>query len=573
MAANKTGTTGEKDESQQEIRRDAIRAAEGLAFHETVQRFGSANAEYIKGYRGVDHETGKRFAKGLAGIAKHKVSDDPRWTARNIKQQAGYSAEVATTSRDNAEAIISKSNVRTSRSDDLPEYGKNHNVVDRVKLVDGNIVDGSQAQMKFVGDRNQLLEDIAREDGKFSRYRGTKIELPREQFEGNRAYVLEEAKKLKEQAEKLSKKSGKADQANKLRIEAAKLEERAKAENFQAEPATDYCRRKAHQRRYNAEKAEAKGNSDAATKLRREADNYDELAEQVSDSGLTTEEAIFYRERPGSATFMDIGRTSHRAGIQGAKYGAIIGGSISILVNCLAVAQGEKEASDIFSDIATDTIKAGALGYGGAFAGSAIKGGMQQSGNPFVRQLAGTSAPTLALNICLSLGSSVQRFVTGEINEEQLLTEVGEKGAGMLSSGMMAAVGQVAIPVPFAGAAIGGLIGYMLSSMFYQSALDAAHGAQISRERLLQVRAIEAAARDRIDFEKEQLEEFVSREIPQLRLETKSLLSTIGSTNKKSLDEMCNSINHYAELLGKKLQFQSIDEFELFMSTDDPLAL
>jgi len=125
--------------AQNEIEKDRARTASALSTHETVQRFGSANAEYVKGYRGVDNETGQRFAKGLVDIAQHKVNDDPLYAAQNIKQQAGFSAEVATTSRDNAEAIINRSDVRTSRTDDLPQYGKNHNVVDRVQLLDGQV--------------------------------------------------------------------------------------------------------------------------------------------------------------------------------------------------------------------------------------------------------------------------------------------------------------------------------------------------------------------------------------------------------------------------------------------------
>lgn len=569
MASKKTYTRQEKEESRKEIRCDAIRTAEALSTHETIQRFGSASAEYIKGYRGLDNESGIRLAKGLAGISKHKINDN--YVAQNIKQQSGFSAEVATTSRDNAEAIIRKSQVRASRSDDLPEYGKNHNVIDRVQLIDGKVIDGSQAQMKFVGNRNKLLDDIARENGKFARYRGIKLELPTEQFEGNRAYILEEAKKLRESAKQVSGDPGKAKQVQEMMLKADKLEKSANSENFQAESAAKYCRTKAQSRRSNADKAELNGNTNAAAKLRREADRYDELAEKVSDSGLTTEEAIFYRKHPGIATLRDIGRTAHGAGLQGAKYGAIIGGSISVLMNCWAVAQGEKEVSEALPDIALDTVKAGALGYATAFAGSALKGGMQQSSNQITRQLASTSGPALAINICLSLGSTVNRFVTGEIDEAQLLNEVGEKGAGMLTSGMMAAVGQVAIPIPFVGAAIGGMIGYTLSSMFYQSALEAARDAKLSREQLVQIRAIETAARERIALEQEQLEAFVSREIPQLRLETQNLLSSLSKVDIKNSDKLAKNINHYAELLGKSLQLQSLNEFETFMSSDDTL--
>lgn len=510
-----------KKRDQDEITADIARTAAALSVNESVQRFGSGNAEYLKGYRGIDNETGQRFAKGLADIAKHKVNDDPLYASQNIKQQAGFSAEVASTSRDNAEAIIQKSSVRTSRTDDLPQYGKNHNVVDRVQLLDGKIIEGSQAQMKFVGNRDKLLNDIAREDGKFARYQGTKIELPSEQIEGSKEYCIEQANK----------------------------------------------------RRANASSAEAKGNSGAAAKLRREAENFDQLADNVIDSGLSTDDALFYRNNPELATALDIGRTSHRAGLEGVKYGAAIGGSISILLNALSVAQGEKDITEAVKDVSLDTLIASSLGYATGCAGSVLKGGMQQSGSQFVRQLATTSAPALAINVCLSLGSSVKRFVSGDITEAQLLTEVGEKGSGMLSSGMMAAVGQLAIPIPFVGAAIGGMIGYTLSSMFYKCALDAALGAELSREQLERVRAIETAARDRVSIEQAQLDEFVNREIPQLQSETHKLLSLVSEIEKSDMNTLAASINSYATLLGENLKFKTISEFDEFMISNDTLII
>ena len=503
-----------------EIPRDIISAGVALSTNETVSRFGSASAEFIKGYSGADKQSGQRFAKGLADIAKHKVNPDPIEAAKNIKQQAGYAAEVAATSRDNAEAIIQRSDVRTSRSDDLSQYGRNHNVVDRVQVLNGEIIDGSQAQMKFVGDRDQLFERIAREDGKFARYRGIKLELPSEQFDG----------------------------------------------------AEQYCRDKASELRQQADKVQQKGNLEAADKLRQKASNYEQLADNVKDSGLTTEQAIFYREHPEIATALDIARTSHRAGMEGAKYGAIIGGCISLLQNGLSAAQGQKEMGEAAKGVVVDTAKAGALGYGTAFVGSAVKGAMQQSAKQTIRTLAETSAPTLVVNICLSLGGSVKRYVTGEISEAQLLTEVGEKGAGMLSSGMMAALGQLVIPVPFVGAAIGGMIGYTLSSLFYQSALEAARGAEISREKLKRTQVIQEAARARIAEEQFKLDAFMCREIPQLQQATQQLFTSLSTVNQ-SADALSAAINQFATLLGKQLEFQSIEEFDTFMSSDQPLTL
>ncbi|MCV9880419.1 hypothetical protein [Brenneria izbisi] len=501
-----------------EIQQDNFRTATALASDEVVQRFGSASAEYLKGYRGIDNETGQRFAKGLADVAKHKVHPD--YAAQNIKQQAGFSAEIAATSRDNTEAIIHRHSVRTVRSDDLPEYGKNHNVVDRVQLLDGTIIDGSQRQMKFVGNRNKLFSKIAEEDGKFARYRGVKLELPSEQFEGAEIFCRQKSQEL-------------CDQANEV---------------------------------------EARGKQDVAAKLRREADNYDQLADNVSDSGLTTEQAIYYRQHPKLATAMDIARTCHRAGIEGAKYGAAIGVAISLLTNAFNVAQRDKSLGDAVQAVASDTTKAAALGYSTAFAGSALKASLQQSEKQTLRALAGTSVPALAVNICLSLGISVKRYVNDEISEVEFLNEVGEKGAGMLSSGMMAALGQLAIPIPVVGAAIGGMIGYTLSSLFYQSALDAARGVALSRERLQHIRAIQTVARARIAEEQAMLDEFTHREMPQLHRETEHLFKAVA-TGAHDIDSLTLAINDYATLLGKQLQFHTISEFEAFMDSDRPLTL
>lgn len=513
--------TQQSEQAQSEIQVDIIRAGVAMSARETVARFGSAGAEYIKGYRGIDNETGQKFAKGLAGIAKHKVSSDPVEAAKNIKQQAGFSAEVAATSHDNAEAIINGSKKRTMRSDDLPQFGKNHSVVDRVQILDGQIIEGTQAQMKFVGDRNTLFSRIAREEGKFARYRGVRLELPSEQYADAKAYCQAQAEKL----------------------------------------------------RRNAQQAELHGKPEVAAKLRREAANYDELGENVCDSGLTTEQAIFYRENPGIATIRDIARTSHRAGMEGAKYGSIIGGSVSILKNAFAVAQNKVEVRQAVVEVASDVVKSGAMGYGTAFAGAATKAVMQQSSREGVRVLANTSAPALVVSVCLSLGSSVKSYVCGEITESQLLIEVGEKGAGMLSSGMMAALGQVAVPIPFVGAAIGGMVGYTLSSIFYRSALDAAQGAELSRENLERVRAIEASARMRIAEEQAALDALMAREMPLLYRETQELFLAVDTVVGCSVDDLAVAINQYAMLLGKQLQFASQVEFDAFMASEEPLRL
>ena len=81
---------------------------------ENVSRFGSADAEWIKAYRGIDNETGKVLTKSLKDISQYKLSED--YYERNIRQQSGFAAEVAKVADDNSKNIINKSNFSVSNS-------------------------------------------------------------------------------------------------------------------------------------------------------------------------------------------------------------------------------------------------------------------------------------------------------------------------------------------------------------------------------------------------------------------------------------------------------------------------
>jgi len=175
------------------------------------------------------------------------------------------------------------------------------------------------------------------------------------------------------------------------------------------------------------------------------------------------------------------------------------------------LAQGEKELGEAAKDVVLDTGKAAALGYGAGFAGSAIGGLAKQSKSEYVRAIGKTNLPALVISTCVSLSGSIKRYVSGDISEAQMLSEIGESGAGMLSSGTFAALGQMAIPIPIVGGVIGGMIGHTLSSLFYQSALDSARRVEASREHLQRVRKIESAARAYIAEQQKIIDNFIDK--------------------------------------------------------------
>jgi len=515
-------TDNEKEEEASTLRNVAV----GSAATETVSRYGSANAEYVKAYNGIDREIGKVLRKGLKSISESKVNPD--YHRQNIKQQAGFSAEVHKVASTNAENIISKKSERLSRTDDLPDqFGTNHSVYDHVEVdANGIAISGTGSQMKFLNDYEGLLGKIAqgRDGGKndLSRYLDAKLALPTEQVEAARTFCAKRAESLSKQARILEK----------------------------------------------------KGNVELAARKRVEADNFEKLRENIRDSGITTEDAIFFREHPKVATVKAIAATSHHAGVQGAKFGATIGVAISTVTNLIAVCQDNKEVGDALRDVVRDTRNAAALGYGTGFAGSALKGCMQQSSSVAARTLAKTSMPALAVTVCLEVGTSVIQYARGEIDGVEFMERLGEKGIGMLASGLGATLGQIGIPIPVVGALVGGMIGYTLSSMLYKDALQTFKDAKRAHEDYLQTKAFCEAARVQLEAYRIEFCSRFQEWLQEGQAELAECMSRMdGAIMNGGMEEFAASANALAACMGKSLDFANRNEFDMFMATEAELVL
>ena len=181
----------EKERENQERRLEGLRNA-GIAggAYETVQRYGAAAKEHYVAYSGQDNEAGKTLSKSLKSISKEKVNSDYKF--QNEHQQAGFSAEVKDTARENAERIIHGDSNRTVRTDDIGRV--NDPLYDTVEIdANGNVIDGSGTQMKFVGasqsdptgegDAARALSKL--QSKKFEKYldADAKIKVPSDQYD------------------------------------------------------------------------------------------------------------------------------------------------------------------------------------------------------------------------------------------------------------------------------------------------------------------------------------------------------------------------------------------------------
>ena len=246
----------EKEKKKQQSE-DLLNAGVAGASYETVQRYGSAVKQHYVAYSGQDNETGKTLAKGLKQISQEKVNPDYKF--QNTHQQAGYAAEIKDVARTNAENIINGDPARKTRTDDIGRV--NDPLYDTVMIDEnGNIIDGSGAQMKFLGaSKNDPTG------------------------EGNATRALE----------------------------------KLQSKNQEANTEIDKLSRQ-------LENQKAAGNTEQAAKIQEKIDKLEKIKKNLRKSTVSSKEASFARQHPGLSTAIDVAKIAHRAGIETAKTSAII---------------------------------------------------------------------------------------------------------------------------------------------------------------------------------------------------------------------------------------------------------
>ena len=508
---------------------DILNAGIAGAAYETVQRYGSATKQHFVAYSGVDNEAGATLVKGLKQISKEKIN--PNYEFQNIHQQAGFSAEVKDVARSNAERIIERETTRKVRTDDLGRV--NDPLYDTVSIdANGNIIAGPGAQMKFLGasekdptglgDATRALERL--QSKKFEKYleHDVKIDVPADQYDK----MIQEAN--------------------------TKIEELF----------------------HQLENQRNAGNTTQVQKIQDKIEKLEKIKRNLGKSSVSSDEAVFARLHPGMSTAKDIAKISHRAGIQTAETAAIIGGSVSIVKNLVAICKGETEPREAFTNVAKDTASTAAVGYGTGFAGSAIKGAMQNSKSQYVQELSKTNVAGTLVAVSVSATKTLTRYFKGEIDGVECLEILGEQGTGMVSSAMFSVIGQIAIPIPVVGGMIGGMVGYALSSATYGILTQSLKDEKLAHEERIQIEKICEEYSKMIREYRAEMEKLISEYLSEKMDIFRESFS--GIKNALAIDDVdwfIESANTITENFGGKTSFSSMEEFNKKMLTESTFKL
>ena len=164
------------------------------------------------------------------------------------------------------------------------------------------------------------------------------------------------------------------------------------------------------------------------------------------------------------------------------KEGALIAGGLtlttSIAEDLNLVINDEMQIEDMALDVVQDTVTAGGLGYLEGFAEGTICTAMRKSGIKMISGLAKTGIPGMTIDFGIKSYDSVSNYIEGNIDELELLYDLGENVTTTVSTfetaKIGAALGSGLGPVgTISGGLIGGMVGYCISSELYVAAVDA----------------------------------------------------------------------------------------------------
>lgn len=492
---------------------------------EVVQRYGSAVKEYSVAYSGIDNETGKVLKKSLSSISKEKIN--PEYKDVNIKQQAGFSAEVLDVADTNADNVIRGNSTRKVRTDDLnstidPRSGKtiggtNDELFDHVELDSkGNIIPGSAAQMKFVGKNPDMCFEKLMSN-RYQKYHDAdaKIEVPSDYYDG----VLEAADR---------------------RIE--KLQRELKSEKVQ-------------------------NNSEIQKSIEDQIKKCKKIKQNLRKSTVSNEEAVLARMHPALITGKRVVKIAHRAGVKQAGYGALITGSLSLTKNIVSVVNGDLTPEEAAKAVAKDMGTGAVSGYLTAFSGATIKGLMQNSSSIYIRTLSKTNIAATLVSSVSATTKTLEKYIKGKITGLECLEELGETGTTQVASVMFGVVGQMLIPIPIVGSMIGSMIGYVFASSCYNVVVSSLNEAKVAREERSRIEKECAEIIKMICEYKMQLQTLISEYLTEnIKIFNDGFLQMEKSIGIDDIDGFIAGNVSIQRQLGYKNQFFSFEEFDTLMN-------
>lgn len=261
--------------------------------------------------------------------------------------------------------------------------------------------------------------------------------------------------------------------------------------------------------------------------------------------------------------------TGHRAGTSGAVNAGAMTGIMSGIMNVVDVVKGEKDVGEAIGGIVVDTGKAAATGYVMSSGLTVVSHTLSESSSEFIHALTQSNIPGKVITAVIATGDTLKRYAGGEITTQECLLELGDKGLSTITTGYSMAVGQALIPIPVVGAAVGALVGSVMTGKYYGELMNTLKIKELEhQERLRIIAECEQAAAQTRAF-REELESYLEAYFKDYQDCFDDALSEIQFAYQTGDAEgIIAGANKITKKLGGKIYYETEEEFEDFLDDD-----
>jgi len=297
--------------------------------------------------------------------------------------------------------------------------------------------------------------------------------------------------------------------------------------------------------------------------------------ENVSSGGTSYKETIDAKESPKfySAKIQAKQAASEAfvAGVSAGATGFVITGGCSAIKNLFAVHNDEKTlkeaASDALKDGIDSGVKSGVIGAGGAV----VRFGAKKAGIEAFEKA--SPATAIAAGI-VDTGVTLYSFVKGDIGIEEAMERLGQNGVSTVYGLFAGAVTSAVFSGPVVAVAAT-TAGYLIANFAYQSCIAIFRQAKLTEKESERIIAIYEEAIQQMQIRRAEFEKWFEEELQGRREDFSACFDSIDNALiNDDPGKAVFALADFATLFGKKLRFETFEEFDDFMSSsDEPLVL
>lgn len=297
-------------------------------------------------------------------------------------------------------------------------------------------------------------------------------------------------------------------------------------------------------------------------------ESIESVKKRIRDNGEAAEKRN--NERLKKKTAENLVDTVNESGKQGALNAGVTSATMSGIMNIVSVIKGEKNCKDAVEDTIKDGGKAAITGYAMGGGLTAVSQTLSYSSSKFLQFLAENNVPGQIITSVMITGDTLKKWGNGDITTQECIIELGDKGLNTITMGYSMAVGQTLIPIPIVGGAVGALVGAVLTSNLYNGLIDDLKNRQYEHEeRMKRIAECKAIAEQARVFRIE-LQGYLDKYFDDYKQCFDSALQSIEvSFENGDADGVIMAANQITYKLGGTVKYNNVDEFKIFLDSDE----